>query len=105
MKSFEEFINNHYYSQPIVEADDNKTEDDAVDGDGTNEKTGSNLDVVEPVETEKPKEKKDYFFKNIIFFTNERDSKKNKTLKNLEQAIKGTDIQLYSFVADEVNYK
>lgn len=105
MKSFEEFINNHYYSQPIVEADDNKTEDDAVDGDGTNEKTGSNLDIVEPVETEKTKEKKDYFFKNIIFFTNERDSKKNKTLKNLEQAIKGTDIQLYSFVADEVNYK
>ena len=29
-----------------------------------------------------------YFFKNILFFTNERDSKKNKTLKNLEEAVK-----------------
>ena len=46
-----------------------------------------------------------YFFSNIIFFTNERNSKKNKTLKNLEEAIEGTDINLIVFVADEVQYK
>ena len=46
-----------------------------------------------------------YFFNNIIFFTNERNSKKNKTLKNLESAIKGTNINLITFVAEEVEYK
>ena len=46
-----------------------------------------------------------YFFENILLFTNERDSKKNKTLKNLEDAIKGTNIRLITFVADEVEYK
>lgn len=54
---------------------------------------------------EKKNDKKDYFFSNIIFFTNERNSKKNKTLKNLEEAIKGTDINLIVFVADEVTYE
>ena len=50
-------------------------------------------------------ESKDYFFKNILFFTNERDSSKNKTLKNLEDAIKGKDIEIVTFVAEEVHYK
>lgn len=46
-----------------------------------------------------------YFFKNIILFTNESDSSKNKTLKNLEAAIKGKDINLITFVSEQVNYK
>lgn len=46
-----------------------------------------------------------YFFENIIFFTNERNSKKNKTLKNLEDAIKDDKINLIVFVAEEVEYK
>lgn len=46
-----------------------------------------------------------FFFENILFFTNERDAKNNKTLKNLEQAIKGMDINLITFVSDEVTYK
>lgn len=46
-----------------------------------------------------------YFFKNIILFTNESDSSKNKTLKNLEDAIKGKDINLITFVSEQVNYK
>ena len=49
--------------------------------------------------------KKPFFFKNIIVFTNERDPKKNKTLKNIEEAIKGMDINLYPFVAEEIDYK
>ena len=34
------------------------------------------------------KETDEYFFKNILFFTNDRDAKNNKTLKNIEDAIK-----------------
>lgn len=47
----------------------------------------------------------DYFFKNILFFTNDRDSKTNKTLKNLEEAIKGKGVNIFPFVAEELNYK
>lgn len=50
--------------------------------------------------------KKDkYFFKNIIFFTNNDDPKKNKTLKNLLDAIKGTDIKVFPFISEEITYK
>lgn len=55
---------------------------------------------------EAQKEKKDgYFFKNILFFTNDRDSKSNKTLKNLEAAVKDQDVTIYPFVAEEIDYK
>ena len=37
----------------------------------------SNIDNLEELVQEKKEEKSDYFFKNILFFTNERDSKKN----------------------------
>lgn len=50
-------------------------------------------------------ESKDFFFKNILFFTNDRDSKTNKTLKNLEQAVKGKGVNIYPFVAEEIDYK
>lgn len=53
----------------------------------------------------KSKDNKEYFFKNIIFFTNERDPKKNKTLKNLVDAIDGKDINLITFVTNEISYK
>ena len=46
-----------------------------------------------------------YFFSTILFFTNERDDDKNKTLDILLDAIKGTDIEVIPFVADEVTYK
>lgn len=55
--------------------------------------------------TAEPTSHNDYFFKNIIFFTNDRDEKSNKTLKNLNDAIKGKDINLVVFVAEEVEYK
>lgn len=50
-------------------------------------------------------EENDFFFKNILFFTNDRDSKSNKTLKNLEQAVKGKGVTIYPFVAEEIDYK
>lgn len=45
----------------------------------------------------------DNIFKHIIIFTNDRDSKNNKTLKNLEDAVKGTKCELHVFVAAEMN--
>lgn len=65
----------------------------------------SNIDNLEELVQEKKEEKSDYFFKNILFFTNERDPKKNKTLKNLEDAIKGKNINLVTFIAAEVTYE
>lgn len=100
MRTFEEFLQHHYkkndnvineiepqsetLSEEVVVANDIKNTDNIVD---------------------KIEKKSGYFFKNIIFFTNSRDSSKNKTLKNLEDAIKGTDIDVFTFVADEVDYK
>lgn len=55
--------------------------------------------------TEEKTGEEEWFFQNIIFFTNERDSAKNKTLKNLEDAIKGKNVNLVVLVADEVTYK
>lgn len=51
------------------------------------------------------KDEKKYFFKNILFFTNERDPKKNKTLENIEEAVIGTGVTIYPFVAKETGYK
>lgn len=46
-----------------------------------------------------------FFFKNILFFTNEREASKNKTLKNLQDAVKGTDVEIITFVSEEIEYK
>lgn len=62
----------------------------------------NSMNMIAEAEQQKPTS---YFFKNIIFFTNERNPKKNKTLKNLEDAIKNTDINILIFVAEEINYK
>ena len=58
--------------------------------------------------TEKP-EKYNNIFKHIIIFTNDNDSKNNKTLKNIEDAVKrlkkdGADVipELHVFVAAEI---
>lgn len=62
--------------------------------------------VSEPEEVSDGENKTDkYFFKNLIFFTNERKASKNKTLANLEKALEGTNINLITFVAEEVEYK
>ena len=53
----------------------------------------------------KENENKDYFFKNILFFTNDRDDKSNKTLKNLTAAVKGKDVEIFPFIAEEISYK
>lgn len=61
--------------------------------------------IVEAEENPDDKEKKGYFFKNILVFTNDRDPKTNKTLKNIYDAVAGTDVEVFAFVAKEVNYK
>ena len=67
-----------------------------------------NSQMVKEVKTynvDDEKDEKDFFFKNIIFFTNDRDEKTNKTLKNLNEAIKGTGVKVYPFIAEEIDYK
>ena len=78
MQTLNEFLEKHY-----------------IDNIETLEKSIQVLEKKNSSETE-------YFFNNIIFFTNERDPKKNKTLNNLLDAIKGKDVNLVTFVPDEV---
>ena len=90
----------------MTEADENKkeqidgdpegAEDQAAEQIGNKENKEEDAELVEHTER--------YFFKNIILFTNERDPEKNKTLKNLVEAIEDTGINLVVFVAKEVDY-
>ena len=102
MRTFEEFLANHYTSnkpaEPIIK------EDDVDNTESTEYAKTDNLDDPNLAKTDMTKDNK-YFFSNIIFFTNDRDPKKNKTLKNLEDAIKDLNINLFTFVAEEVDYK
>ena len=115
MKTFNEFLESKYVNSieeltQILEAEDVNTcaeknpdkgvPDQAVDQ--ASEQNGAKDDKVQTIETIKRNE--EYFFKNIIFFTNERDASKNKTLKNLQEAIKNTDVNLVTFVSEEVDY-
>ena len=104
------FIKSTQELETILEADENTgaeknpvkpgSEDQAMDQAG--EQNGAKDDKVQTVEMIKRNE--EYFFKNIIFFTNEREESKNKTLKNLKDAIKNTDVNLVVFVSEEVDY-
>lgn len=62
-------------------------------------------DTSDNLEENDKKENKKYFFKNILFFTNDRKAESNKTLKNLEEAIKDSEVEIFPFVAEEVSYK
>lgn len=61
--------------------------------------------LIKEEEEKKKKDSDSYFFKNILFFTNDRSSETNKTLKNLEEAVKGKDVKIFPFIAEEVDYK
>ena len=100
MKSITEFLKSKNFSsleelEALVNeaVNDNESEDEQSRGDEETSK--------------KPKENSDkkYFFKNILFFTNDRDPKKNKTLENLYEAVEGKDVEVFPFVAEEVTYK
>ena len=97
-------INNN--SNSILEADDNKVDykaDNKVD-DNDESELDSNIDVENDKESNKESKKINYFFNNILFFTNDIDAKTNKTLKNLEDAIQYTNINLVKFDCDQVSY-
>lgn len=115
MKTLSELLESKFIKsiddiENILEADENtgKEENPVKDGepeqlnDQAAEQNGNKDDKVQTVETIKRNE--EYFFKNIIFFTNEREASKNKTLKNLQEAIKNTDVNLVVFVSEEVDY-
>jgi len=104
------FIKSTQELEAILEADENtgaeknpvKDAEPEQATDQAGEQNGAKDDKVQTVEMIKRNE--EYFFKNIIFFTNERDASKNKTLKNLQDALKNTDVNLVVFVAEEVDY-
>lgn len=83
MKSFETFLESQYVKDI--------------------EKIKEILDRIDEAKDNEDKSK--FFFKNILFFTNDRDDKSNKTLKNLTAAVKGKGVEIFPFVAEEVNYK
>lgn len=98
MKTINEFLQQYYITdndeveRKIITEGDEEAEDDQTRGDSETNIAKNNG-------------QNDYFFKNIIFFTNDRDPKNNKTLKNLQEAVVGTDINVIIFVAEEVTYK
>lgn len=99
MKTINEFLKQYYITDNdelekklVNEAGDEEAEDDQTRGDSETNLSGK-------------EESKPYFFENIIFFTNDRDPKNNKTLKNLQEALEGTNVKLVTFVAEEVTYK
>ena len=114
MKTFNQFLESKFISsvnelESILEDDENtgaeknpeKGPTDMADIQAS-EQNGAKEDTVQTVDMIKRNE--EYFFKNIIFFTNERDESKNKTLKNLKDAIKNTDVNLIVFISEEVDY-
>ena len=115
MKTFNKFLESRYIKsidelQSVLEAEEEAPGREPNDEKGipddaqmqAGEQQGPKEDIAEPVE--KVKRNEEYFFKNIIFFTNEREESKNKTLKNLKDAIKNTDVKLITFVSEEVDY-
>ena len=90
------------YNDPLTIASVYETVDKIKKNKMIKEQESSNEDAI-IVERKSNKDK--YFFKNILFFTNDRDPKTNKTLKNLEQAVKGKGVDIFPFVAEEVDYK
>ena len=115
MKTFNQFLESKFVSsidevENILEAEENTgseknpekpgSEDQAADQ--ASEQNGAKNDKV--INADQIKRNEEYFFKNIIFFTNEREASKNKTLKNLQDALKNTDVNLVVFVSEEVDY-
>lgn len=97
--------------QMISEEDENLdkntgSEDNSTAPDQAEEQAGEQGNTKQNVEDdEEIGEYSDrYFFSNIIFFTNDRDEKNNKTLKNLKEAIEDKNVNLVTFVAKEVDY-
>lgn len=119
MKSYNDFnsveeLMEYYNIKPLNTIFEKQTEKDAE------ELVNSDKDMDEPEKVANPEElevvyadlkaKPTNIFKHIIVFTNDRDSKNNKTLKNIEDAIKALKDakceiipELHVFVAAEID--
>ena len=85
-------------SQFLTEADDKDNEADAEEKAEKELKEKTDKETEDPEKVAKPDEfeviyaeypkKYNNIFKHIIVFTNDRDTKNNKTLKNIEDAVK-----------------
>lgn len=105
-------INSHHISEATDDMHRNSEAQAELKVDDNDEsELDSNIDVENvqrnseaQAELDKKSKKQHYFFNNILFFTNDTDAKTNKTLKNLEDAIQYTDINLIKFNCDQVSY-
>ena len=105
-------INSHHISEATDDMHHNSEAQAELKVDDNDEsELDSNIDVENmqrsikaQAELDKKSKKTHYFFNNILFFTNDTDAKTNKTLKNLEDAIQYTDINLIKFNCDQVSY-
>lgn len=100
--TLEDFVK-YYKLKPLKESlvSESKKEDD----ENVKEKRAQKTDDKLPV-TYADVNGKGNIFKHIIVFTNDRDSKNNKTLKNIEDAVKhttGEKPELHIFVAAKVD--
>lgn len=87
-----------------IDDNDEAELDDDIDVKDKNMHHNSEAQAELKKSSNKESKKPNYFFNNILFFTNDTDSKTNKTLKNLEDAIQYTDINLVKFDCDQVSY-
>lgn len=100
--------------EAILEKDDNSvgqlddnSEEELKDIKNTNGKVTDGKEKDDDKDNDKIKDndkKSKYFFSNIIIFTNDTDPTNNKTLKNIEEAIKYTNINLIKFCSENVSY-
>ncbi len=110
MKNSKEYIN---YQDPLTVAKvfekvQQRRKEKQIAEEKISQQTTTHEELIKDDETvihEAKNESGKFFFKNILIFTNDRDSKTNKTLKNLEQAVKGKGVEIFPFVAEEVDYK
>lgn len=73
-----------------------------LDDHGYSQEDKSSTNNIEPNDIKGKNQK--YFFKTILFFTNERDPEHNKTLKKLNEACKNMDVEIIPLVSEEVHY-
>ena len=96
-----------YYNIITEGCKDRSEEEETEKGEKENKDDAVKTDSLEVHYAEKLKDCK-CIFKNIVIFTNSKDPKNNKTLKNIIDAIKavkkssGEEPKLYMFLADEV---
>lgn len=106
-----QFTKNYNYNDPVDIAEaferakqnqmlNNSTNDNIIEESDDKSDDTDNNDKDELTKA-KPN---NYFFKNILFFTNNTNKEKNKTLNNLYDAVKYSNVNVYPFDINNIEY-